>query len=496
AQVQAETFGGKLIRMKNAMGDYFEQIGFVITKSPVFIKMLEDQKIKFEKWGAVVKANRKQLQILAEDIVHGVGIAFNFLTIVINNASRAFDFLASRTQNAHARISHFLVGLKIQTVEGMTKALRTMAVDGRAGSIQFKELSEKVRLLRLEIKEGEAATDAFVGSAALWLEMAKQSQGPTLKWAAAVDQAGESSSKAAGPVKELAGAVQKMSESFESLRKFGSDDFFGPLFKQSGLPDLNIGDPLENARESQKKAAIARLSDLRTEVDLLAMVVAGEKEQAEIAGLLASFKKDFPLLGFGGRDREQLEIILAKRRELNEQLELQNRITGAFENIAGRAFNGFIREIQRGKDALESLVDVGRAAAFDIIAEFGKIALFDPFIKNFINPAASSFAGFLFGGAREHGGPVTPNKAFLVGERGPELFTPGSAGTIIPNNQLAAAGGPVFNVTLNQTIGMGAPAAARIEWMRLRPQIIKDTIAAVAGVASGGGRLSDAIRGR
>ncbi|MCH8157212.1 MAG: hypothetical protein IID18_05580 [Nitrospinae bacterium] len=104
------------------------------------------------------------------------------------------------------------------------------------------------------------------------------------------------------------------------------------------------------------------------------------------------------------------------------------------------------------------------------------------------------------------GGPVTPGQPFFVGERGPELFVPNSAGTVVPNNQLNAGGGnafnrgipqePVVNVTLNQTIGMGAPAAARIEWMRLRPQIIKDTMSAFAGAVMKGGRFSDIIRGR
>lgn len=45
-----------------------------------------------------------------------------------------------------------------------------------------------------------------------------------------------------------------------------------------------------------------------------------------------------------------------------------------------------------------------------------------------------------FGGAKELGGPVSPDKAFLVGERGPELFVPSGAGNIIPNNRLGEAG--------------------------------------------------------
>ena len=39
----------------------------------------------------------------------------------------------------------------------------------------------------------------------------------------------------------------------------------------------------------------------------------------------------------------------------------------------------------------------------------------------------------------------------MVGERGPEIFTPGSSGNIIPNNQLAGAGGGGSNITINVT---------------------------------------------
>lgn len=50
-----------------------------------------------------------------------------------------------------------------------------------------------------------------------------------------------------------------------------------------------------------------------------------------------------------------------------------------------------------------------------------------------------------FGGAREKGGPVAGNTAYLVGERGPELFVPSVSGNIVPNNQLGAFNGrPAF----------------------------------------------------
>jgi len=43
-----------------------------------------------------------------------------------------------------------------------------------------------------------------------------------------------------------------------------------------------------------------------------------------------------------------------------------------------------------------------------------------------------------FGGARAEGGPVSGNKTYLVGERGPELFMPQVSGSIVPNNSVGS----------------------------------------------------------
>ena len=47
-------------------------------------------------------------------------------------------------------------------------------------------------------------------------------------------------------------------------------------------------------------------------------------------------------------------------------------------------------------------------------------------------------------GARAAGGPVAGGGSYLVGERGPELFTPGTSGNITPNNALGGG-----NITVN-----------------------------------------------
>ena len=63
---------------------------------------------------------------------------------------------------------------------------------------------------------------------------------------------------------------------------------------------------------------------------------------------------------------------------------------------------------------------------------------------------------------RATGGPVAGGNAYIVGERGPELFVPLSSGTVVPNNRLASApggstGGNTYQITVQA--GVGDPRA-------------------------------------
>ncbi len=54
-------------------------------------------------------------------------------------------------------------------------------------------------------------------------------------------------------------------------------------------------------------------------------------------------------------------------------------------------------------------------------------------------------------GSRADGGPVTGGRPYLVGERGPEMFTPSTSGTITPNHHMGGGGGgaQTINMTIN-----------------------------------------------
>jgi len=78
---------------------------------------------------------------------------------------------------------------------------------------------------------------------------------------------------------------------------------------------------------------------------------------------------------------------------------------------------------------------------------------FEALIEDFLQQQAATTSGR---NRRAGGGPVASGNSFLVGEMGPELFTPSSGGgRITPNDAL---GGNTYNITVNA--GMGTNGAA------------------------------------
>lgn len=69
--------------------------------------------------------------------------------------------------------------------------------------------------------------------------------------------------------------------------------------------------------------------------------------------------------------------------------------------------------------------------------------------------------GMAFGGFRAAGGPVANGKSYVVGERGPEVFTPGTSGAITPNSAITRGGSRVdMRMSIDLTGANGDAAIA------------------------------------
>jgi hypothetical protein len=103
------------------------------------------------------------------------------------------------------------------------------------------------------------------------------------------------------------------------------------------------------------------------------------------------------------------------------------------------------------KEILFKFKTEGSAAALEYAnylargAEYGGLSVEDALALAGISTGSNNTNG-RFRGARANGGPVMGGSSYLVGERGPELFTPGTSGNITPNG---AMGGNTITVNVN-----------------------------------------------
>lgn len=132
------------------------------------------------------------------------------------------------------------------------------------------------------------------------------------------------------------------------------------------------------------------------------------------------------------------------------------RIVKSFEDMA--------------RDTLGSLQNLGNSiksggfldifgSVLDLLLQIGSIGGFGKSFQTKLNSSN-------FGGMRAMGGPVVPGKSYIVGENGPEWFTPGSGGGITPMNDNGGAHvtitpSPYFDAVVDgRAVRVAAPLAA------------------------------------
>jgi phage-related minor tail protein len=109
-------------------------------------------------------------------------------------------------------------------------------------------------------------------------------------------------------------------------------------------------------------------------------------------------------------------------------------IEDAFAGAARAIERDFVRAARAGEVSLKGL---SRAILNDL-----KRAAIDSFIRKPVENLVFSALSGAFGGGRAEGGFVAAGQSYLVGERGPELFTPAASGRI------GGAGAPGVNVSI------------------------------------------------
>jgi len=131
---------------------------------------------------------------------------------------------------------------------------------------------------------------------------------------------------------------------------------------------------------------------------------------------------------------------------------------------AGAVLEGaLIRAVRTGKLGFEDLKRAALAAMAEIAASAirgGIGALFGG--KGGLASSLGTLAAALAGApGKAVGGPVTPGRAYLVGERGPELFVPTAGGRIEPSPRPEQGRDIRISITVNAPAGAEARALAQ-----------------------------------
>lgn len=127
--------------------------------------------------------------------------------------------------------------------------------------------------------------------------------------------------------------------------------------------------------------------------------------------------------------------------------QLDGPLADGLERAGNALERGLSGAIRRGQFGFEQLRDVALSTLAEIAAAAVQSGIGSIFGGGQGGGASiGGILGQLLGApGRATGGPVSPGRAYRVGERGPELFVPTSSGRV----ETGMSAGPVVNLTVN-----------------------------------------------
>ena len=296
---------------------------------------------------------------------------------------------------------------------------------GKSAKDQFKKIEEQIAAL---VRQGNEIGDTFADIFAVKSTPLQE--------------------EISGIEDELLSADKRLEELLIKFDKLAQGD---PRFDGARSQISTLRERLANFDDKDiSKTASERLTQsdregfeksLREAQALNAALKDGRSELTATEKLAVKYGDDWENIDKAVRDNlislaEGTDKILAQNEALKEQ---RDTLDTLYQGIGNTIENGIISAIDAG---IQSLVD-GTKSLDKALQEIASGVLKDignQLIRFGINAAFSSlgnsggFLGKLFGGGRAEGGSVSPDKTFLVGEKGPELFTPSTNGTILPND--------------------------------------------------------------
>ena len=202
---------------------------------------------------------------------------------------------------------------------------------------------------------------------------------------------------------------------------------------------------LEEARDAAAGAALGKrlqrgadlLEQADREAELLQARIDGNEAEVMLKHQIADInKKDLE-----PADKQALIDKLNQNAALEDQVKLAIELKDKYKQLGDAIKSNVTDAIFSAIEGTKSLGEAALGVMKDLAKQFLRLGINQAFGAL---GSTGGILGKLFGGGKASGGTVQGGRSYVVGERGPELFTPGRTGSIAPSGSFGGA-----NVTVN-----------------------------------------------
>lgn len=462
----------------------------IASDSTLLLPLLQDNGKAMEEFGQKAKATG---QIMSDDLLKN-SIEFQ------KNIKQLTDLLTGLSNEIVGAILPSLIKLTdqliagLQATNGFVDAIKTLGFakpfeDAGKGAKYYREElqrleAERNRLAKQEVDVASifstGAAEAFARSGAD-IEIAR----------AKIEQEIKTAQKQlayynALQLREVQRSISPTDQSLAESRRLG-------MALPAALPAVKIpksaGAPDDFGKQLKAEEEARRRSLLEDEMEIFRernkIMDEGrrvyEQTRTPVEKLNIEYERLNKLLEAGAINQDTYSRAVFDAMEAfdatNKKMEESNKLA---QELGMTFTSAFEDAVVAGK----SLSDTLRGLAQDLLRIATRKLITEP-----LGAAFTSALGGMFGGAKAGGGDVIEGRAYLVGENGPEMFTPRTTGTITPSG---ATGGATIVQNINVTTGV--QQTVRAEILSLMPQIAASAKAAVADAKLRGGAYAAALR--
>tara|TARA_R100000388_G_C7243746_1_gene163384 strand:+ start:1604 stop:3634 length:2031 start_codon:yes stop_codon:yes gene_type:complete len=198
---------------------------------------------------------------------------------------------------------------------------------------------------------------------------------------------------------------------------------------------------------------------------------------------------------------QAIDVLKEKINGVPPMVEATQRAITDFSDGVSGAFADMVMNLEFN---MQSLNDIFKSIQRQLLKAAIQFSVINPLINRMMNPSApmavategtlGGIASFFGGTGKASGGSIS--RPTMVGERGPELFIPHSAGVIKnAHDTRGMMGGSPIIVNQNLNIETGVAQTVRAEILTMMPMIQNSTVSAVQNARQRGGSFAASFGG-